>query len=306
MDKKITIVTHSSGFHTDDVFAVATLLLVLEKDHEVTVTRSRDMEVIEKGDYVVDVGGIYNPDTNRFDHHQEGGAGQRDNGIPYASFGLVWKEYGKKLCGNDIIAYKIDTMMVQPIDFIDVDKNGLKLLETGVKNLYPDLHPFDIGLIRLVFTPTWKEDLSGLDDRFLHLAQYAKELIQRTILYLNDNLEGESVVLEDFNSSENKKIVILSNGRYPWDETLSKTPEPIYAVYENITAGTWSLKCVRNSMFSYESRKNLPIAWAGKRNGELEKITGVKGAVFCHNNLFMAVAKTKEAILKLAELALNS
>jgi uncharacterized UPF0160 family protein len=38
----------------------------------------------------------------------------------------------------------------------------------------------------------------------------------------------------------------------------------------------------------------------------LEKITGVAGAIFCHNARFMAVAKTKEAILKLSEIALNS
>jgi len=49
----------------------------------------------------------------------------------------------------------------------------------------------------------------------------------------------------------------------------------------------------------------LPKSWAGKRDRELEKITGVAGAIFCHRNLFLAVAKTKEAILQLAELALK-
>ena len=67
MTEKITIVTHSSSFHTDDVFAVATLLLVLGDGVDVSVVRSRDMDIIKKGDYVVDVGGIYDPKINRFD-----------------------------------------------------------------------------------------------------------------------------------------------------------------------------------------------------------------------------------------------
>ena len=89
MPKKI--VTHNSTFHADDVFAVATLLII-EPDAE--VIRTRDENIISSADYVVDVGQIYDKDKKRFDHHQLGGAGKRDDGIEYASFGLVWKEYG--------------------------------------------------------------------------------------------------------------------------------------------------------------------------------------------------------------------
>ncbi len=59
MKNKITIVTHSSKFHADDVFAVATLMLLLEKDHEITVVRSRDPDVAFHADYVVDTGFVY-------------------------------------------------------------------------------------------------------------------------------------------------------------------------------------------------------------------------------------------------------
>ena len=59
---KITIVTHSLKFHADDVLAVATLLLILEKENDVTVIRTRDPEIISRADYVVDVGGIDDPE----------------------------------------------------------------------------------------------------------------------------------------------------------------------------------------------------------------------------------------------------
>src|SRR5690348_4673081 len=101
--KEVKIVTHSGNFHTDDIFAVATLFLLLEKDHTLLVTRSRDMETIAAADYVVDVGGEYDPAQNRFDHHQINGGGQRDNGIPYASFGLVWKHFGSVVSQSEEI-----------------------------------------------------------------------------------------------------------------------------------------------------------------------------------------------------------
>ena len=59
---KIKIITHNAGFHTDDVFAVATLQLLLGDKTE--VIRTRDEEIIQSGDYVVDVGGIYDEDNN--------------------------------------------------------------------------------------------------------------------------------------------------------------------------------------------------------------------------------------------------
>jgi uncharacterized UPF0160 family protein len=298
-NKEVTIVAHSSGFHTDDIFAVATLSLLLEKDHEIKIVRTRSMDFIEKADYVVDVGGIHDESKNRFDHHQEGGAGKRENGIPYASFGLVWKKYGEELSGSYGAFEKIDKTFVQPIDSGD---NGLQFLETKI----PGLGPFDVQLITSIFVPTWKEDTKDIDDIFLKLVSYAKFLMKRIIVSTKDRVEGEKFVIESYNNSSDKRLVILNNSRYPWEESLSKFPEPLFVIYENISDNTWSIKGIRENMFSYTPRKKLPEAWAGKRDEELDNITGVSGGVFCHNARFMAVAKTKEAILKMAQIALNS
>ena len=74
------LITHNGSFHADDIFACATLSLMLEKAGEkFEVIRTRDEEIIKTGDYVFDVGGIYDENLNRFDHHQTGGAGIRGN-----------------------------------------------------------------------------------------------------------------------------------------------------------------------------------------------------------------------------------
>jgi uncharacterized UPF0160 family protein len=75
-----TLVTHSGSFHQDELFAIATLLLIF--GDEIKIVRTRDSALIEKADYAIDVSGINDPKKGRFDHHQEGGAGQRANGIP--------------------------------------------------------------------------------------------------------------------------------------------------------------------------------------------------------------------------------
>jgi len=91
------VATHPGNFHADDVFAVAVLQLV---HGELEIVRTRDPELQAAADVRIDVGGRHDPATGDFDHHQNGGAGERANGIRYASFGLVWREHGEALAGS--------------------------------------------------------------------------------------------------------------------------------------------------------------------------------------------------------------
>lgn len=292
---KITVVTHDSHFHTDDVFAVATLFFVLEKDFEINVIRTRDKNLIYGADYVVDVGGIYDQDKNRFDHHQVGLAGVRKNKIPYASFGLVWRKYGAQISGSSDIADMIDECLVQPIDAID---NGVAIYDEIIK----DVRPFMIQSAIYILNPTWNEDQSLTDKIFLQAVDFAKMIIGREVKVCQDQRAGERFVLEAYNKSSDKRIVIL-DADYPWDDILSKFPEPIYAVFPK--DNTWRIKTVRDNLTNFNNRKDLPVSWAGKSGVELSSITGVQGGVFCHNKLFLAVAETKEAALAMVRIAIE-
>ncbi|MBI4155915.1 MAG: MYG1 family protein [Candidatus Zambryskibacteria bacterium] len=296
-NKKIKIVTHSSKFHVDDVFAVAALFLLLEKNHEITVLRSRDPNIHATGDYVIDTGDVYDPDRNRFDHHQRGGAGGRPNGILYSSFGLVWKKFGMALCGDREVSQKIDKMLVEPIDAND---NGINIFQPVIKDVYP----FDIRSLFYIFRPTWKEEVN-IDVLFMEVVSYAKAIITRAIITITDQKEAERLVVEAYEKAEDKRLIILDE-RYPWEEVLLRFPEPLFVTYKKRVDNDWTLKTIRENVLSYDgARKDLPQAWAGLRDEKLEKVTGVPGSVFCHNGRFIAVAKTKEAILKLANLALK-
>src|SRR5919108_5292128 len=111
------VATHPGNFHADDVFAVAVVQLV---HGELEIVRTRDPELQAAADVRVDVGGRYDPATGDFDHHQKGGAGERENGIRYASFGLVWREYGESLAGSADAAAAIDERLVAGVDANDI------------------------------------------------------------------------------------------------------------------------------------------------------------------------------------------
>lgn len=288
--KRKLLVTHNGTFHADDIFATAALSIML--DGNIKVVRTRDPEIISKADFVYDVGGEHNPDKNLFDHHQKGGAGARDNGIPYAAFGLVWKKYGEKICGSKIVADQLDKRLVQPIDAND---NGINLF-----TVEGEIAPYIIQDLFFLFRPSWKE-VQDFDTAFNEVVKIAIVIINREIKKMSDNLEAENFVTEAYNKSTNKQIIVI-DGPYPWHEVLGNHPEPIYAVFPKID--TWRVECVRKEKYSFENRKPLPAEWAGLRDEKLAEITGVKDATFCHNGRFMAVSKSKEGALELANKAL--
>jgi uncharacterized UPF0160 family protein len=294
---KVVIATHSGKFHADDVFATATLSLVLEKKHEVEIIRTRDREKINLADFAVDVGDNYDPDKNRFDHHQHGGAGTHDNGIPYAAFGLVWKKYGEELSGNKENAERLEYKLVMPIDAPD---NGIKTYTT----LFKKVEPYSIADVIDVFKVTWKEDPTDIDSRFMYLHDIAKNIIRREIQHIKDNNEARQEIELIYKATEDKRLIIFDR-YYPSDEMLSSYSDTLLSIFPQNTDGTWLIKIIRDENNFINSRISLPRAWSGLRDSELEAVTGVSGAIFCHKDLFLAVAKTKEGAIELAHIALR-
>lgn len=296
MEKKISIVTHSGIFHVDELLAVAALGIYLE-GQSYEIIRTRDPRVVATGDYVVDVGGIYDPLTNRFDHHQHGGAGTRENGIPYSAFGLVWKQYGEAICGSKEVAMAIDKQVGHPVDMGD---NGLEYYS----RLRPDTDPLILQFIIAMFRPTWKGEAT-FDERFFELVAIMKRLLTLTITVETNRIEGSQFVEATYQATQDKRIIVLDKP-YPWHAVLASHPEPLYIVKPKTQNPFWEVECVRDDIYGFSNRKDLPKAWAGKFDEALAAETGIPDAIFCHNRRYIAVAKSKESALKLALMALNA
>lgn len=304
--KKLKLVTHDGSFHADDIFATATLSILLEsKGEEFEVIRTREPEIIASADYVYDVGGIHDEATNRFDHHQVGGAGKRNFGegdkavdIEYAAFGLVWKKFGPEVAGSKKVADIIEQKLVAAIDAGD---NGF---EVG-KYEY-DVTPYSIQSAFYSMRPTWKETNLTEDEMFFKCVVFAKEILLREIIQVKDAVEAEEIVVSVYKNSEDKRIIALDDA-YPFEYALQNFSEPLYVIIPSKSAkDKWSVRAVRQDSKTFKNKKDLPKDWAGLRDEELQKITGVKDAVFCHRALFMAVAKSKEGAVELAKKALEA
>lgn len=289
------IVTHSGNFHTDEVFACAVLSIL--HNGEIEIVRSRDHEIWEKADYVVDEGGIYDTALGRFDHHQIGGAGVRENGTPYSSFGLVWKEYGEKIAGSEYGMNVIDKRLVQPVDAGD---NGFETF--GVRG---EVSPFILQDAIGAFRPVWNESRTE-DEGFHEAFAFAKRILEREIIRAQSEEEGKRHAEEAYTRAEDKRIIVLED-HYPWYEALGSKPEPLFVVKpDRGSDGKWKIEAVRSDVHSFKNRKDLPKSWAGKTGAELAEVSGVTDARFCHTKLFIAVAGSKEGALKMAQIAVDA
>jgi uncharacterized UPF0160 family protein len=293
------VAIHSGKFHSDEAFAIASLKMLGLVDY----VRTRDESVMQECDMRVDVGRKYNPSTGDFDHHQPEGAGKRQNGIPYAAFGLVWKEFGAKICGSQAVAGLVETRLVQVLDAVD---SGFNLFESKIK----DVHPFGVDNIIDDMMPSWKvEDPSPeqMDEMFKPAVDLADQVLKNAIEKARDHIDGDEFVREAIKNSKDKRLIILD--RYvPSQDLLTKeAPDALFVVLPAWPSPNddWVIKSIYVEIGSFENRKKLPASWAGKIDDELTAVTGVSDAKFCHRARFMAIAKSKQGCLQLAELALG-
>jgi len=286
----ITIATHNGNFHADDVFSIAALKHIFPS---FTLIRTRDLSIIGNADIVIDVGEEYDPNAGRFDHHQRGGAGKRENGIPYSSFGLVWQKYGLAICqNNQEVANAVDAGLVSMIDAIDcghVDGiyNGISLSQT-------------ISM----FNPTWQEN-GDFDSCFDEAVDFASKVLIRFIASATGGISAKDLVAKAIENAEDPRVIVLEK-YIPWKRTVhALSEEALYMIYPS-PSGQWRIQTVPVEPGSFEDKQPLPKSWAGLSDEALQAETGIDDAMFCHNGLFIAGAKSFESTMKMASIALQA
>lgn len=310
----MVIVTHGGKFHADDAWAVATLK-VLYPDAQ--VVRTRDPARIAQGDFAIDVGGVWDPASGRFDHHQKGFDAARQSGVPYAAAGLVWREYGARCVralalaqaderlGEDAaqqIAYALDADIVQYLDLADVG---------AAKNA-----PGGYGLSAVISG----YNLNWLDERRVGYGEAAESLRQeqfmRAVAVLTDIMAnavkyrvGALLALDQVRQGEvleGGRLLYLDNAALPWSAVVRKEmPKVLFVISYSLGEQRYLIHTVPVSPDSFEARADLPRAWAGLRDAELAAVTGVPDATFCHNGRFIAAARSYEGIMAMARQALK-
>ena len=264
--------THSGKFHADDVFASA-LLRICYPGIEIR----RTFEIPEGFDGLIfDIGG------GRFDHHQAG-APVRPNGVPYAAFGLLWREYGPGLVGEEEAA-RIDAHFVQPLDLDD---------NTGCG------HPL-AGMVAS-FNPSWDSEASS-DECFAQVVGIAQLILEKRF-ELVWSIQRARKMVEGALSQMQDGIVLLERFA-PWKAVLCPS-QAKFVVYPSQRGG-FSAQGVPSEPEGNALKCPFPAAWAGRSASELRELSGIPGLRFCHNNRFLITAETQEDAVAACKQAMHS
>ncbi len=298
------LVTHSGGFHADELLS-SVVLKRLFPTAEIVRTRDTQWITPGPGKIIYDVGREYDPDQQIFDHHQRPNP-LRDSEDPYSSFGLVWRHFGVQyLRSFDIpetdiadIFESIDSTIVLPIDLMDNGAYSPGVAEPLISVL---TLPAMIESLKPVF-----DDLSeGAEDRcFLEALDIVRALLEAIVRRKAARRRADSVVMTAIAAAGASQILELPMGM-PFRAAVKAANADHLLFVISPREPDWVMTCIRLGDDGFENRADLPMAWAGLTDDALEAASGVTGAKFCHNGRFIAVANSREAILKMAELAVQ-
>jgi uncharacterized UPF0160 family protein len=286
--------THSGKFHADDVMATAILRLLLG---DIKVTRTRDENILNKLDFVYDIG------LGEFDHHQLNKE-MRENNVPYAACGLVWREFGTRIIKK--FNSKFDEDDITSI-FDHVDKNilqGIDAIDNGI-DINSEIRVTTISDIIQSFNPAW-DSTSSKDEAFEEAVRYATELIKRIIGKQVSVIKARVIVNEAFENRDIKEIMVLKNG-CPWLQQLLKidiNTEVLFVISPDDNNTEYKIQTVKKTADTFEARKDLLESIRGKSSEEINSIIKIDDAIFCHKAGFIASAKSMESALKIAELSI--
>ncbi|KAF5399969.1 Metal-dependent protein hydrolase, partial [Paragonimus heterotremus] len=342
---KPSIGTHNGKFHADELVACA-MLKQLPEYADAEIVRSRDQSVLSNCTIVVDVGGVFDPITHRYDHHQRGfeltfKSFFKDSewDIKLSSAGLVYVHFGPQILANVIGVQESDPMI--PVLFnkiygkfiveLDAIDNGIPMTEDSMKYTINTGLSARVGLLN----PQWNH--RGVDETVCFmkaLFMVEKEFIKLVLHYAESWYPARKIVAKALKKRwqvdpsghifsleqqpcpwaahlhELEKLELKQKNMesVSWDVTDSSTisGRPVFCLYQR-DDGHWSVQSVAVSETeSFKNRVSLLESWRGLRDEELSKVVGLPGCIFVHANGFLGIHETREGALHMARASLKS
>lgn len=257
--------THGGKFHADDVFSSALLLYI---NPEIHIIRGNKVPDDFEG-IVFDIG------RGPFDHHQKDSR-IRENGVPYAAFGLLWEVLGKEILGEEL-AVRFDESFVQPLDNND---------NTGEKN--------ELATLIGNFNPSWDANDNG-DKEFFQAVSVAGMILENKFERYKGNERADKRIDEILKDHDQKSRILVLPEFIPCQKALSET-DIAFVIFPSNRGGY----CIQpqKKEYSMNYKCSFPESWLGLEGDELIKETGLDTAVFCHKGGFiMTVGQLDEAVM---------
>lgn len=263
--------THAGKFHSDDVFSTALLRLLHPQ-----IRVERGFTVPEEFDGIV-----YDIGRGRFDHHQEDRE-TRENGIPYAAFGLLWREYGTMIL-DEKEAAEFDETFIQPLDESD---------NTGCDNVMAEMIA--------KFNPGWDEE-SDYDSRFWEAVEVAQKILENQLKSIQGLQRAKDVVQEAMDACDGQILVLPCYA--PWKQQVIGSGYQ-FVVYPS-NRGGYSIQGVPKSKEDRTLVCDFPQEWWGKSPEQLQQLSGIRDFRFCHATGFLASTDSRESAMQIAQMGLE-
>ena len=255
--------THGGKFHADDVFSAALLLYI---NPEIVISRGNKVPEDFYG-IVFDIG------RGRYDHHQKDSR-VRENGVPYAAFGLLWEALGKEILGEEL-AEKLDESFIQPLDIND---------NTGEKN--------ELATLIGNFNPPW-DAKGGSDEAFFQAVSVAGMILENKFERYRGNARADQRVEQVLEEHNPKNRILVLPEFIPCQKALDET-EIAFVIFPSNRGGYCIQPQKREYSMNYKC--SFPSQWLGLEGEELVKENGLSSAVFCHKGGFlMTVGELEDA-----------
>ncbi|KAM7491524.1 hypothetical protein LguiA_034445 [Lonicera macranthoides] len=318
--------THNGSFHCDEALGCFMIRLT-NKFFNAEIVRTRDPKVLETLDAVLDVGGVYDPSQDRYDHHQKGFGEVFGHGFntKLSSAGLVYKHFGSEIIAKELqldeghpdvhkLFLAVYKSFMEAIDAID---NGINQYDTDQPPRYVNnthlssrVGKFNLDWIEPDQSP---EKENEAFHRAMALA--GSEFLDSVRFHAKSWLPARSIVMECLAARHtidpSGEIMVLDKF-CPWklhlfelEQEMKIEPLIKYVIYQDDRSKNWRVQAVAVAPDRFESRKPLPSQWRGLRDDELSEESGIPGGVFVHMSGFIGGNQSYDGALAMAKAALQ-
>ncbi|GJV74640.1 UPF0160 protein-like protein [Tanacetum coccineum] len=310
--------THNGSFHCDEALGCFMIRLT-DKYSGAEIVRSRDPQVLESLDAVLDVGGVYDPSNDRYDHHQKGFAEVFGHGFTtkLSSAGLIYKHFGLEIIAKELqvdeghpdvhrlflaiyksfMEWKVawggysDDVPRYAIDAID---NGINQYDTDQPAKYVNNTHLSSRVGRFNLDWTDPDQSSEKENEAFQkaMALAGSEFLDSVRFHVKSWLPARSIVMECLaarTSIDPSGEIMVLDRFCPWklhlyelEQELKTEPTVKYVLY-----------------------RALPAQWRGLRDDDLSKQSGISDCVFVHMSGFIGGNHTYEGALAMARGALK-
>lgn len=284
-------ITHTDVFHADEVFATVILSRIIP---DLKVCRVRKVPANLRRQAI-----IYDIGESQYDHHQPEGGGVRENQVPYAAAGLIWRKFGHFVCEKSpapsMVWELIDKTLLQGIDAFD---NGV------IPAAKYQAHHMTVSNIIASFYPPWDCGSARVpreieDEAFLKSVIFADIVFEN--VYQGACAKARAKVCVESAISISDGVILDLPQYMPWHDFIfgaphgSKAARFKYVVFPSDRSG-YCWRVISNRGYP------APSSWRGLQADALREITGIETAMFVHPGGHIGGARTKGDTMAMVKL----